>query len=52
MIMWQYKVVDVTHALLDFKMEELLNRYGAEGWEFVTLHHNGGAYQLFFKKKV
>jgi hypothetical protein len=70
---WQYKVVvhralvgiDLTESREDPERDELLNRYGQEGWELVsvisqsyrreydsTAHYGYAMFSYFFKKKI
>lgn len=51
MVKWDYKVEKVMFD--SHTVEDILNKYGKEGWELVSLVDRLGGYKLFiFKRPV
>ena len=50
---WTYKIVEVKPSFTGLKresIEEQLNLLGSQGWELVSVHHNGLGAWLYVKK--
>ena len=49
--MWEYKVINLSGVHDPQKHNELLNQWGAYGWELVAVYGHSGGYMFYLKRK-